>query len=68
LRHFSVGYSKPVTQNSYWYRTNDCHSGWNDHSWILDLKPRYCSLSSSWVIALTANTIFVNHHNLWSMR
>jgi hypothetical protein len=27
LRHFSVGYFKPVAQNSYWYRTNACHSG-----------------------------------------
>jgi hypothetical protein len=27
LRHFSVGCFKSVAQNSYWYRTNDYHSG-----------------------------------------
>jgi hypothetical protein len=27
LRHFSVGYFKPVAQNSDWYRTNDRHFG-----------------------------------------
>jgi hypothetical protein len=27
LRHFSVGYFKPVAQNLYCYRTNDYHSG-----------------------------------------
>jgi hypothetical protein len=32
LRHFSVGYLKPVAHSSYWHRTSDYHSGWNDHS------------------------------------
>jgi hypothetical protein len=27
LRHFSVGYFKPAWQHSYWYQTNDYHSG-----------------------------------------
>jgi hypothetical protein len=64
LRHFSVGYCRPAAQKSYWYRTNDYHSGWNDHSWILYSKPGYCSFNSSWPIAFIVNTIFVNHHNL----
>jgi hypothetical protein len=69
LRHFSVGYFKPVAHNSYWYRTNDYHSGWNDPLWILYSKPGYYSLHSSWLIAFIVNTISVNHHNLlWSMR
>jgi hypothetical protein len=69
LRHFSVGYFKPVAQNSYSYRTNDYHSGWNGHSWILYSKPGYYSFNSSWLIALIVNTTFVNHHNLiWSMK
>jgi hypothetical protein len=41
LRHFSVRYFKPASQNSYWYRTNDYHFGWKDHSWILYSKPGY---------------------------
>jgi hypothetical protein len=32
LRHFSVGYFEPAMQNSDWHRTNDYHSGRNDHS------------------------------------
>jgi hypothetical protein len=69
LRHFCVGYFKPVAQNSYWCRINDYHSGWNDHSWILYSKPGYCSLDLSWLIAFIVNTIFVNHHNfIWSIR
>jgi hypothetical protein len=69
FRHFSVGYFKPVAQNSYWYRTNHYHSGWNDYSWILYSKPGYYSLNSSWLITFMINTIFVNHHNfIWSVR
>jgi hypothetical protein len=69
LRHFSVRYFKFVAQNSYWCQTNDAHSGWNDHSWILRSRPGYYSLNSSWLIAFIVNTIFINHHNLiWSMR
>jgi hypothetical protein len=64
LRHFSVGYFEPATQNSYWYRTNDYHPGWNDHPWILYSKPGYYSLNSSWLIVFIVNTIFVNHHIL----
>jgi hypothetical protein len=69
LRHFSVGEFKPAAQNSYYYRTNNHHSRWNDHSWILYLKPGYYSFNSSRLIAFIINTILVNHHNLiWSMR
>jgi hypothetical protein len=39
LQHFFVGYFRPAMQNSYWYRTNDYHSGWNDHSWIFIRNP-----------------------------
>jgi hypothetical protein len=69
LRHFCVGYFKPVAQNSYWYRTNDYHSGWNNYSWVLYSKPEYCSLNSWWLSAFIVNTTFVNHHNfIWSMK
>jgi hypothetical protein len=69
LRHFSVGYFKPIEHNSYWYRTDDYRSGWNDHLWILYSKPGYYSLNSSRLIAFIVNAIFVIHHNLiWSMR
>jgi hypothetical protein len=69
LRHFSIESFKPIARNSYEYRTNDYHSGWNDHSWILDSKPGYYSLNSSWLIAFIVNTTFVNDCNLiWSMR
>jgi hypothetical protein len=64
LRHFSVGYFKPAAQNSYWYWTNNSHSEWNDHWWILYSKPGYCSLNSSWLIAFIISIMFVNHHNL----
>jgi hypothetical protein len=64
LQHFSVGYFKPAAQNSYWYQTNDYHSGLNDHSWILYLKPGHYSFNYSWLIAFIVNTIFVNYHNL----
>jgi hypothetical protein len=69
LRYFSVGCFKPAAQNSYWYRTNNYHSGWNNHSWILDSKPGYCSFDSLWLITFIVNTLFVNHHNpIWLMR
>jgi hypothetical protein len=64
LRPFSVEHFIPAAQNSYWYRTNDYHSGWNEHSWILYSKPGYYSLNSWWIIAFIANAIFANHHNL----
>jgi hypothetical protein len=69
LRHFSVGYFTPAAQNLCWHWANNCHSGWDDHSWILYSKPEYYLLNSSWFIAFIVNAIFVNHHNLmWSMR
>jgi hypothetical protein len=58
LRYFFVGYFQPAAQNSSWRRTNDYHSGWNDHSRILYSKPGYYSLDSSWFIVFIVNTIF----------
>jgi hypothetical protein len=39
LRRFPTAYFKPAPQNSYSYWMNDCHSLWNNNSWVFIRNP-----------------------------